>query len=135
MGATRISLPIDSGARKAVRCATRRPTRLRCLDWALPTGSLVGLFGLFVGVQFVVLFGGADHVLRTTGLTYAEYARSGFWQLLVVTVLAMVAVPATTLPPVGSWLGAGAPACARPAMANAATRGVRWNRFMARAAS
>ena len=58
--------------------ATPRPTRLRCLDWALPTGLLVGLFGLFVGVQFVVLFGGADHVLRTTGLTYAEYALSGF---------------------------------------------------------
>jgi hypothetical protein len=69
--------------------APPRPTRLRCLDWALPTGLLVGLFGLFVGVQFVVLFGGADHVLRTTGLTYAEYARSGFWQLLVVTVLAL----------------------------------------------
>jgi hypothetical protein len=69
--------------------ATPRPTRLRCLDWALPTGLLVGLFGLFVGVQFVVLFGGADHVLRTTGLTYAEYARSGFWQLLAVTVLAL----------------------------------------------
>jgi hypothetical protein len=69
--------------------ATPRPTRLRCLDWALPTGLLVGLFGLFVGVQFVVLFGGADHVLRTTGLTYAEYARSGFWQLLAVTALAL----------------------------------------------
>ncbi|HVH21707.1 MAG TPA: DUF4173 domain-containing protein [Pseudonocardia sp.] len=67
-----------------------RPTRLRCLDWALPTGLLVGLFALFVGVQFVVLFGSAEHVLRTAGLTYAEYARSGFWQLLAVTVLALV---------------------------------------------
>ena len=28
-------------------------------------------------------------MLRTTGLTYAEYARSGFWQLLAVTVLAL----------------------------------------------
>jgi len=28
-------------------------------------------------------------VLRTAGLTYAEYARSGFWQLLVVTVLTL----------------------------------------------
>jgi hypothetical protein len=49
--------------------------------------------------------------------------------LLVVTVLAMLAVPATTLPPVGNWVEVGvevgAPACAKPAMASAATKGVR----------
>ena len=67
----------------------RRATRLRCLDWALPTGLLVAVFGLFVGVQFVTLFGSHDYVLRTTGVTYAEYARSGFWELLVVTALAL----------------------------------------------
>ena len=66
-----------------------RPTRLRLLDWALPTGVLVAVLALFVGVQFVVLFGSDDYVLRTTGLTYAEYARSGFWQLLAVTALAL----------------------------------------------
>jgi hypothetical protein len=73
-----------------------RPTRLRCLDWALPTGLLVGLFALFVGVQSVVLFGSAEHVLRTAGLTYAEYARSGFWQLLAVTALALVVLAAAS---------------------------------------
>jgi hypothetical protein len=67
----------------------RRPTRLRCFDWALPTGLLVAVFALFVGVQFVVLFGSDDYVVRSTGVTYAEYARSGFWQLLAVTVLAL----------------------------------------------
>jgi len=41
-------------------------------------------------VQATILFGGGDHVLRTAGLTYAEYARSGFWQLLAVTVLTLV---------------------------------------------
>jgi hypothetical protein len=66
-----------------------RPTRLRCVDWAVPTGLLVAVFALFVGVQFVALFGSDDHVLRTVGLTYAEYARSGFWQLLAVTALAL----------------------------------------------
>lgn len=66
-----------------------RPTRLRLLDWALPTGLLVAILALFLGVRSVVLFGSDAHVLRTTGLTYAEYARSGFWQLLVVTVLAL----------------------------------------------
>jgi hypothetical protein len=55
--------------------------------------------------------------------------------LLVVTVLTMLAVPATTLPPVGNWVEAGVAACAKPATDSAATRGVRWNRFMARADS
>lgn len=66
-----------------------RPSRLRGLEWALPIGLLTGLFGLFVAVQLTTLFGSDDHVQRTTGLTYAEYARSGFWELLAVTVLAL----------------------------------------------
>jgi hypothetical protein len=65
------------------------PARLRRVEWALPIGLLVGLFALFVGVQFAALFGSDDYVQRTTGLTYAEYARGGFWQLLAVTVLAL----------------------------------------------
>ena len=71
------------------RTCSGRPTRLRCLDWAIPTGLLVAVFALFVGVQSVVLFGSDDYVVATTGLTYAEYARGGFWQLLAVTVLAL----------------------------------------------
>jgi hypothetical protein len=65
------------------------PARLRRVEWAMPIGLLVALFGLFVGVQFAALFGSDDYVQRTTGLTYAEYARGGFWQLLTVTVLAL----------------------------------------------
>ncbi|OZM83339.1 DUF4153 domain-containing protein [Pseudonocardia sp. MH-G8] len=65
------------------------PLPLRRVEWALPIGLLVGLFALFVGVQFATLFGSDAHVVATTGLTYAEYARSGFWQLLAVTVLAL----------------------------------------------
>ena len=56
----------------------------------IPLALLNTLFLAFVGVQFAVLFGGHDRVLETTGLTYAEYARSGFWQLLVVTALTCV---------------------------------------------
>ena len=41
-------------------------------------------------VQLTVLFGGSRHVLETAGLTYAEYARQGFWQLLAVSALALV---------------------------------------------
>lgn len=52
-------------------------------------GSLVVLFAAFVATQVVVAVGGADHVLRTEGLTAAEHARSGFFQLLWVAGLAV----------------------------------------------
>ena len=59
-------------------------------EWALPLGVLDALFILFVVVQATVLFGGHTHVLETEGLTYAEYARQGFWQLLWVSGLTML---------------------------------------------
>lgn len=64
--------------------------RVARLEWAIPLTLLVLLFALFVGVQLTVLFGGSKHVLDTDGLTYAEYARGGFWQLLIVTGLTLV---------------------------------------------
>jgi len=60
------------------------------LEWAIPLGLLVVLFAGFVAVQLTVLFGGNRHVLGTDGLTYAEYARGGFWQLSFVTGLTLV---------------------------------------------
>jgi hypothetical protein len=61
-------------------------------EWAMPLALLDALFVAFVLVQVTVWFGGADHVLETAGLTYAEYARGGFWQLLVVTVLTLAVI-------------------------------------------
>ncbi|MEV0213151.1 DUF4173 domain-containing protein [Micromonospora sp. NPDC050695] len=62
------------------------------LEWTLPLVLLDALFAAFVLVQLTVLFGGAGHVLRTAGLTYAEYARGGFWQLLAVTALTLLVI-------------------------------------------
>ena len=39
-------------------------------------------------------FGGNDYVLRTAGLTYAEYAREGFAQLLAVAALTLAVIAA-----------------------------------------
>ncbi len=69
--------------------------RLARREWALPVGALVALFATFVCVQVTALFGGDDYVLRTAGLTYAEYARRGFWQLLAVTVLTLGVIAVT----------------------------------------
>ncbi len=71
-----------------------RRRRVHRLEWAVPLGLLVLLFATFVAVQLTVLFGGSRRVLGTAGLTYAQYARSGFWQLLVVTGLSLAVLAA-----------------------------------------
>jgi hypothetical protein len=51
--------------------------------------GLCALFALFTAAQLVALSEGGRHVLATAGLTYAEYARSGFFQLLAVAVITL----------------------------------------------
>lgn len=46
-------------------------------------GLVALLFTAFVGVQLGTLFGGSALVEATAGLTYSEYAREGFGQLVV----------------------------------------------------
>jgi hypothetical protein len=76
----------------ALAPAAGRP--LRRWEWAVPLGVLDALFLAFVAVQATVLFGGHTHVLETEGLTYAEYARQGFWQLLGVSALTLLVLAA-----------------------------------------
>jgi hypothetical protein len=80
-------------AREVGAPAPRTPVSRRpLLEWSLPLGALNILFLVFVGVQASVLFAGHDYVVRTTGLTYSEYARRGFWQLLTVAALVLVVI-------------------------------------------
>lgn len=71
---------------------SRPPRTLTRGEWGLPVGALIAVFAVFVGAQLVALFGGDGYVQRTAGLTYAEYARSGFWQLSAVTVLTLAVI-------------------------------------------
>jgi hypothetical protein len=66
--------------------------RFGLIEWAPAGAALVLLFGGFVAVQFTVLFGGSRHVLETAGLSYSQYARSGFWQLVAVTLLSLALI-------------------------------------------
>jgi Domain of unknown function (DUF4173) len=72
----------------------RPPARLSPIEWAVPLAALVTLFAAFVAVQLAVLFAGHDHVLETAGLTYAEYAREGFWELLAAAGLTLTVIAA-----------------------------------------
>lgn len=71
------------------------PRRLGRTEWTIALTLLDLLFLAFVIVQFTVLFGGRDHVLRTEGLIYSEYARQGFFQLLVVGALTLAVIAGT----------------------------------------
>jgi hypothetical protein len=76
-----VALPIQSAA--SLPLASRRIAML-------PLGALVGLFALFVMQQVRTLIGGVEYVARVTGLTLAEYARSGFFALCVAAAVALV---------------------------------------------
>jgi hypothetical protein len=66
------------------------------VEWQLPLTALLVLFIAFVTLQFGVLFGGHERVLETAGLTYAEYARGGFAQLVVVAILTLAVIATTS---------------------------------------
>jgi Domain of unknown function (DUF4173) len=70
--------------------------RATFVEWAIPLALLDALFLAFVVVQVAVLFGGNDRVLHTAGLTYAEYARQGFGQLLAAASLTLLVVAGAT---------------------------------------
>jgi Domain of unknown function (DUF4173) len=67
--------------------ALRRP--IGAVEAFVVLAGLCALFAVFTAAQLVALSEGGRHVLATAGLTYAEYARSGFFQLLAVAVITL----------------------------------------------
>lgn len=68
-----------------------RPPRLTLgiAELATVLGLVDALFALFVALQLPHLFGGVSRVREVAGLTMAEYARGGFFQLVVVAALVL----------------------------------------------
>jgi hypothetical protein len=66
-----------------------RVLSLGIVEVGIVLGLLDLLFLTFVVIQVRYLFGGAGRVAATAGLTYAEYARRGFFELVTVTALAL----------------------------------------------
>lgn len=67
----------------------RLPISLGLTEVTTSLGAVIALFAVFVSLQLRWLFGGADLVLATTGLTVAEYARRGFFELVAVAALVL----------------------------------------------
>ena len=63
---------------------------LGLVETSVALGLVGGLFLLFILLQIAYLFGGV-HIIAQ-GVTYAEYARQGFFELLAVAVLTLVLI-------------------------------------------
>jgi hypothetical protein len=63
--------------------------RIGATEIAVALGALNLLFLAFVLVQLRYLFGGRGLVEAQVGLTYAEYARHGFFELVIAAVLVL----------------------------------------------
>jgi hypothetical protein len=59
------------------------------LEVAIVLGAINVLFLVFVLIQFRYLFGGVGRVEASASLTYAEYARRGFFELLAVAAFVL----------------------------------------------
>jgi hypothetical protein len=55
-------------------------------------GGLAVLLSAWIGLQARVLFGGSEYVVQTSGVTYAEYARRGFVELVVVAGIVLASL-------------------------------------------
>ncbi|MEX0991389.1 MAG: DUF4173 domain-containing protein [Actinomycetota bacterium] len=72
--------------------SVKMPMSLEPWEWTAVLGAVVALFAAFVLFQFPNLFGGHQTVLEEIGLTYSEYARSGFAQMVVATILTLALI-------------------------------------------
>lgn len=81
--------PEAATAPAASPIARRRP--LGTLESGIVLFSVDALFLVFVSIQFAALFGG-EAFLRSRGLTYSEYARRGFFELLAVSLITLALI-------------------------------------------
>lgn len=94
----------------APRPATTLPDRLPSarlgdIEITVVLGAVALLFGSWATAQVVAATGGRDTVLQTSGLTFAEWARSGFFQLLWVAALTLALLASLTRWARGEQLG------------------------------
>lgn len=84
------AVPLETADEDGAPAKPKRggPLGLGMIEAGIVLGLVNLLFAAFVLVQFAYFFGGADFV-EARGLTYAEYARRGFFELVAVSVLTL----------------------------------------------
>ncbi|HEV8195868.1 MAG TPA: DUF4173 domain-containing protein, partial [Gemmatimonadales bacterium] len=91
-GWSRSALVVEAGKYPA---PDRFPWSLGTLEITAALGTLVVLFTAFVAAQLGWFFGGERFLRERTGLTAAEYARGGFFQMVWVAILVLAVLLAT----------------------------------------
>jgi hypothetical protein len=71
-----------------------RGPKLGPQEWTVVLVLLNVMLGTFAAARLVALSEGGRRVIESAGLTYAEYARSGFFQLLAASLLAVGVIAA-----------------------------------------
>jgi hypothetical protein len=71
--------------------ADQKPRTMGILETKILLGSINVLFLIFIILQLAHLFGGGGQVV-SQGLTYAEYARKGFFELILVAILSYLII-------------------------------------------
>ncbi len=88
--ATAEAPPTSAGVVRARADGALNPRRaLGAVEIGVVLGSLNVLFASFVLVQLRYFFGGAAWVMSAAGVTYADYARRGFFELVWVAALVL----------------------------------------------
>jgi len=86
--ATLIVRPVTLGKKwQQIDAASSQSWMPGRIELSIPMGSVLVLFLAFIVIQFRYLFGGDQLVQTIAGLTYATYARKGFFALLAVVLL------------------------------------------------
>lgn len=86
--ATNEAAELTDDKQQAAAPARTLRTLLHPLESSVVLFSIDLLFLVFVVIQFAALFGG-EAFLRSQDLTYSEYARRGFFELLAVSIITM----------------------------------------------
>jgi hypothetical protein len=85
------SLAMAGLLRLASTAPAQRPSveegKLGAVETSVVLIALNGLLGAFAVARLIALTEGGRRVLDSAGLTYAEYARTGFFQLLAATIV------------------------------------------------
>ena len=71
---------------------TREIEALGAVEVGMLLGTMTVVFTIFVALQLPRMFAGEEYIIRETGLTYAGYARRGFFELVVASGLTLAVI-------------------------------------------
>lgn len=73
--------------------ASVRANNPKGIEAVVVLSALTSLFALFTGTQIAGVLGAGRELLVQQGITYSEYARSGYFQLIAVVIITTLVLP------------------------------------------